>query len=231
MSDTNRTDAEEEKRTAGVRAAAFVEDGMAVGLGTGSTAVHVVKALGARVRAGLRIVGLPTSEATRKLAEAEGIPLKTVDDVERLDVAIDGADEIDRDLHLTKGGGGAHLREKVIAAMADRFVVVADSSKLVSKLGRFPTPVEVVPFALAFVRRAIEKLGGAPDLRMKDGAPFRTDNGLLVLDCRFGSIDDPPRLAAALDAIPGVAEHGLFCGMTSLAIVGRRFGVEIVPAR
>lgn len=222
---------EAEKRHAGERAALFVEDGMTVGLGTGSTAVHAVRALGARVRAGLRIRGVPTSEATRILAEAEGIPLAPLDDVERLDVAIDGADEIDSDLNLTKGGGGALLREKVVASLATTFVVIADAQKLVPRLGAFALPVEVVPFAVPTVARAIRRLGGEPTRRAKGGAPYVTDNGLAIFDCRFGRIEDPPALARALDAVVGVAEHGLFCGMTTYAVVGRRTGVEIVPRR
>jgi ribose 5-phosphate isomerase A len=229
VGDASEIDAE--KRRAGERAAEFVFDGMQIGLGTGSTAFHAVKALGARVRAGLKIRGVPTSEATRRLAEAEGVPLATLDEVVRLDVVIDGADEIDSDLNLTKGGGGALLREKVVASLAGLFVVIADAQKLVRRLGAFPLPVEVVPFAAPVVARAIERLGGKPALRLKDGAPFVTDNGLRILDCAFGTIEDPPALARELDRLPGVAEHGLFCGMASLAIVGRRYGVEIVPAR
>jgi ribose 5-phosphate isomerase A len=210
-----------QKDAAAARAVEFVADGMLVGLGTGSTAAWAVRRLGARVRGGLKIRGVPTSEATRRLAEAEGVPLATLDEVTHLDVAIDGADEADRDLVLVKGGGGALLREKVIARLARKFIVIADASKLVDKLGAFPLPVEVVPFARSAVAREIEEMRAKPSLRLgPEGQPFVTDNGNHVLDCRFGTIDDPDSLAMRLDAIPGVVDHGLFLGLTDLLIVG-----------
>lgn len=231
MTDAPLSDVEAEKFRAGARAAEFAEDGMLVGLGSGSTSKYAVRALGARVRAGLRIKGVPTSEETRRWAEAEGIPLVPLADVARLDLAIDGADEIDPALNLIKGGGGCHLREKVVASLAERFVVVADAKKLVPKLGAFSLPVEIAPFAESVVARAVERLGALPTLRRRGDAPYVTDNGLWILDCSFGRIEDPPALARALDALPGVAEHGLFCGMATLAVVGRRYGVELIPRR
>jgi ribose 5-phosphate isomerase A len=214
-----------QKDAAAARAVEMVADGMLVGLGTGSTAGHAVRRLGAKVRAGLRIRGVPTSEATRRLAEAEGIPLAPLDEVEALDVAIDGADEADRELTLIKGGGGALLREKVIARLARKFIVIADASKLVETLGAFPLPVEVVPFARSAVAREIAGFGSKPSLRIgADGKPFVTDNGNHVLDCRFGRIDDPDSVAMRLDAIPGVVDHGLFLGMTDMLILGEPGG-------
>lgn len=231
MNEPVLSDVEAEKRRAGYRAADFVDDGMLVGLGSGSTSKYAVEALGVRVRAGLKIRGVPTSETTRGWALAAGIPLAPLAEVESLDVAIDGADEVDPALELIKGGGGAHLREKIVASLARRFIVVVDSKKLVPKLGAFPLPVEVAPFAEPVVARLLERLGGKPALRMKAGEPYLTDNGFRILDCAFGRIDDPAALARTLDGLPGVAEHGLFCGMASLVVVGRRYGVELVPRR
>lgn len=229
MSDLSPADLE--KRAAAERAVEFVRDGMRIGLGTGSTASFAVKALGAKVRAGMRIQGVPTSEATRRLAESEGIPLLTFDDAQRLDLCIDGADEADRNLCLIKGGGGALLREKVVAFASARFLVVMDSKKLVERLGVFPLPVEVIPFAWRVVAREIESLGGAPALRKRDGVTMVTDNGNWILDCAFGAISDPPALARRLSGIPGIAEHGLFVGMATELIVGRGSGTEILTAR
>ena len=214
-----------EKDAAAAHAVGLVKSGMVVGLGTGSTAAFAVKRLGAMVRAGLAIRGVPTSEDTRRLATSEGITMVPLEDVTGLDLAIDGADEADQHLNLIKGGGGALLREKVVARMARTFVVIVDSTKLVQTLGAFPLPVEVIPFARGAVAREIQALGCVPTLRVRrDGAPFVTDNGNHILDCRFGRIDDPERIAARLDGIPGVAEHGLFLGMAELLIVGQRGG-------
>ena len=217
-----------EKRLAAVRAVDFIEDGMKVGLGTGSTSAFAVRALGDRVAHGLKVQCVPTSEATRKLAESLHIPLLTFDDVTQLDLCIDGADEADPQLNLTKGGGGALLREKVVAFVSKQFLVIVDSAKLVKSLYAFPLPVEIVPFAQKVVEREIRKLGGTPTLRQRDGKTYVTDNGLWILDCRFEPIADPPALARALSTIPGIAEHGLFCGMASKIIVGRQNGVEII---
>jgi ribose 5-phosphate isomerase A len=214
-----------QKDAAAAHAVELVTDGMLVGLGTGSTAAFAVKRLGAKVRAGLRIRGVPTSEATRRLASAEGIPLATLDEIDHLDLAIDGADEADHALRLIKGGGGALLREKVVARLARRFIVIADASKLVAELGAFPLPVEVVPFARSVVAREIEEFGGSPSLRITaKGEPFVTDNGNHILDCRFGRITDPDLVAARFDGIPGIADHGLFLGMAEMLVIGQADG-------
>ncbi len=204
--------------------AAEVGSGMRLGLGTGSTAVHVVRAIARRLEAGdlERIVGVPTSEATAALARSLGVPLATLDEEPELDVAIDGADEIDPQLDLVKGLGGALLREKIVASAARRVVIVADDSKLVDRLGsRSPVPVEVIPFATAVCRRALAALGCTPTLR-----DFRTDEGNVILDCAFaGGLGDPSGVAAAIGAIPGVVEHGLFLGMAAVAYVASDDGV------
>jgi ribose 5-phosphate isomerase A len=221
------------KRAAAERAAALVTDGMRVGLGTGSTAAHLVALLGERVRRGLTIVAVPTSEATRRQAEREGIPLTTLDDTPELDIAIDGADEIDGELRLIKGGGGALLREKIVAAASRRMIVIADGSKRVERLGRFPLPIEVVPFGLGATRRAVEaalaRSGCRGDARLRtasDGKPFLTDGGHLILDAALGGISDPEALASALAAIPGVVEHGLFLGLATGAILATEAGLQ-----
>ena len=220
------------KRAAAERAAALATDGMRLGLGTGSTAAHFVTLLGERVRGGLRIVGVPTSEATRGQAEREGIPLTTLDETPELDLTVDGADEIDDELHLIKGGGGALLREKIVAAASRRMIVIADGSKWVMRLGRFPLPIEVVPFGLRATERAVQaavrKAGCDGELRLRRGAkgePFVTDGGHYILDAHLGHIDDPRALAAALAAVPGVVEHGLFLGLATGAILATETGL------
>jgi ribose 5-phosphate isomerase A len=225
------------KRAAAERAAALVGDGMRVGLGTGSTAAHLVALLGERVRAGLTLMAVPTSEATRRQAHAEGIPLTTLDETPELDITIDGADEIDGALRLIKGGGGALLREKIVAAASRRMIVIADGSKRVERLGRFPLPVEVVPFGLGATRRAVEaafRRSGCPgDARVRtgpDGAPFVTDDGHFILDAGVGAIPDPEGLASSLAAIPGVVEHGLFLGLASGAILATEAGLHELGA-
>jgi ribose 5-phosphate isomerase A len=218
---------EEEKEAAGRAASKLVRDGDIVGLGTGSTAYFAVVALGERVKAGLKIIGIPTSVRTADLARSVGIPLTTLDENPEIDVTIDGADEVDPKLNLIKGGGGALTREKVIATASKKMVVVADSGKVVAVLGKFPLPVEVIAFARTVVERKIVSLGGSPKLRLKaDGSPFVTDNGNEILDCSFGKIVDPPALARELSGTPGVVEHGLFIGLAKLAIVGRGNSVE-----
>ena len=184
------------KKRAAEHAVSLIEKGMKVGLGTGSTAKFAVLALAQRVREGLKVHGVPTSEATRALAQQEGVPLLSFDDVERLDLCFDGADEADPRLNLTKGGGGALLREKVVAYTSERFFCIVDDGKLVDKLHAFPLPVEIVPFAVKVVERALGRLGATPTLRTRDGKTYVTDNGLWILDCRFPPIDDPPTLAA-----------------------------------
>jgi len=218
---------EAEKEAAGRAAAKLVNDGDIVGLGTGSTAYFAVIALGERVKAGLKIVGIPTSLQTADLARIIGIPLTTLDEHPEIDITIDGADEVDPHLNLIKGGGGALLREKVVASVTKKMVVVADSGKIVSVLGKFPLPVEVIPFARTVVEKRIAALGATPRLRMKsDGSSFLTDNGNQILDCSFGQIGDPPALARVLNGIPGVVEHGLFIRMAKLVLIGKRDSVE-----
>jgi len=218
---------EEEKEAAGRAAAKLVRDGDIVGLGTGSTAYFAVVALGERVKSGLKIAGIPTSSRTADLARAVGISLTTLDQHPGIDITIDGADEVDPQLHLIKGGGGALLREKVVASASRKMIVVADSGKIVAVLGKFPLPVEVIAFARAVVEKKIVALGGTPKLRTRpDGSPYLTDNGNPILDCSFGKIADPAALALTLSNIPGIVEHGLFIGLASIALVGRGDRVE-----
>lgn len=226
---------EELKRAAAAKALEYVEDGMQLGLGTGSTAKHFVELLGERVRGGLRVIGVPTSEVTRADAERCGVPLTTLDEIDHLDLTVDGADEIDPALNLIKGGGGALLREKIVAAASARMVVISDDSKWVDMLGQFPLPVEVIPFGLAATRRALGAafaqagVAGEISLRQgKDGHAFVTDGGHWIVDAHLGRIPDPPRLAALLSAIPGVVEHGLFIGLAKTAILAGSQGLRIV---
>jgi len=223
------------KRQAAARALEQVRDGMKLGLGTGSTAKHFVELLGERVRAGLNVIGVPTSEATRADAVRCGIPLTTLDDIDRLDLTVDGADEIDPALHLIKGGGGALLREKIVAAASDRMIVIADDTKWVEVLGRFPLPIEVIPFGLAATQRAIGKafaqsgVSGQMGLRKgKDGHVFVTDGGHWIVDAHLGRIPNPPSLAGLLNPIPGVVEHGLFIGLAGMAILAGSQGIRVV---
>jgi len=217
----------QEKEAVGRAAAKLVRDGDVVGLGTGSTAYFAVIALGERVKAGLKIIGIPTSVQTGDLARQLGIPLTTLDERPQIDITIDGADEVDPKLNLIKGGGGALLREKVVASASKKMVVVADSSKVVPALGKFPLPVEIISFARTVVENKIAALGASPKLRAKaDGSPFITDNGNQILDCSFGKIADPAALALALSNIPGIVEHGLFIGLATIALVGRGDRVE-----
>ena len=213
---------DQEKEIAARAAIELVQPGQIVGLGSGSTATYAIKFLGERVRAGLRVLGIPTSEDSKRLAEQLGIPLTTLEKHSEIDIDIDGADEIDPQLNLIKGGGGAFLREKVIASVSRRFIVVADSAKQVTRLGRFPLPVEVISFAQSLIKPRIEAMGARVELRHRaEGSVYITDEGHHILDCTFGEISDPPALSAALKAIPGVVEHGLFIGMAEMALVGR----------
>ena len=224
------------KRDAAAEAVKLIKPGMKLGLGTGSTAAQFVALLGERVKQGLAVVCVPTSEATRRQADALGIPLTTLEETPFLDMTVDGADEIDPELRLIKGGGGAHLREKIVAMASERLVIIADHSKRVETLGRFPLPVEIIEFGARSTKALIEALAldagcrGTITQRMKDGAPFRTDDGNLVLDCAFERIEDPEALAAALEMIPGVVEHGLFLGVCDLAILAGPDGVELLAA-
>ena len=220
------------KRLAGEAAAELVKSGMVVGLGTGSTVAWTILRLGARVREdGLRFLGVPTSFQAENLAIASGITLTTLNVHPVLDLAIDGADQVDANLFVIKGGGAAHTREKVVACSAGRFIIVADESKYVEKLTH-PVPVEVLPFAARLVEQRLRDLGGVPVLRlgkMKDG-PVITDNGNFVMDVDFGVIEDPERLAARLRGIPGVVEHGIFDNLDELYLA-REEGVEIIKRK
>jgi ribose 5-phosphate isomerase A len=228
-------DVEAQKRAAAARAIEFVHSGMRIGLGTGSTAWHFVELLGERVHAGLDIVAVPTSEATKAQAERLRIPLTTLDQMPQLDLTIDGADEIAPDLSLIKGGGGALLREKIVASSSLRMVVIADQSKWVDTLGRFPLPIEVVPFGIEATLRKIESatgaLGCAGPARLRsqsDGHAFVTDGGHWIVDLPFARIADPQSLAARLDGITGVVEHGLFVGLACAAVIAGAGGVRVV---
>ena len=220
------------KKAAALAAIAHIASGMKLGLGTGSTAKHFVDAVGAKVKEGWDLVCVPTSEATRKQAESLGIRLSTLDETPVLDVTVDGADELDAELRLIKGGGGALLREKIVASSSRRMIVIADDSKKVATLGKFPLPVEIVPFGLRATGGKIEQAfawsgnKGPINLRIRDGKPFITDNGNVIVDCALGRIENPEKLAAALSSIPGVVDHGLFIGMASLALIATSTGVE-----
>jgi ribose 5-phosphate isomerase A len=223
------------KRQAAALALEQVRSGMKLGLGTGSTAKHFVELLGDKVRAGLDVVGVPTSEATRADALRCGIRLTTLDEIDRLDLTVDGADEIDPALDVIKGGGGALLREKIVASASDRMIVIADDTKWVETLGRFPLPVEVIPFGLAATRRAIDRAfaqtgnSGQMVVRQgKDGHVFVTDGGHWIVDAHLGRIKDAPRLAGLLNPIPGVVEHGLFIGLASTAMLAGPQGIRVV---
>ena len=231
-------DIEAEKRAAAARAVEFVRPGMRLGLGTGSTAKYFVELLAERVRAGLDVIAVPTSEATRNAAERLGVPLTSLDETPELDLTVDGADEIASDLSLIKGGGGALLRDKIVATASARLIVIADESKWVSALGRFPLPVEVVPFGLAATRRVVELAAAAagcpgPALlrRARDGHAFVTDGGHWILDAALERIADPKSLAGRLDGIAGVVEHGLFVGLAHAAVIAGSNGVRVVERR
>lgn len=226
---------EELKRQAAGRALEFVQDGMKLGLGTGSTAKHFVELLGARVRDGLNVIGVPTSETTRADAIRCGIPLTTLDEIDRLDLTVDGTDEIDPSLNLIKGGGGALLREKIVAAASDRMIVIADDSKWVEALGRFPLPIEIIPFGLGATQRAIGKalaesgVSGRMVVRRGEGGHFFvTDSGHWIVDAHLGRISNAPQLAGSLASIPGVVEHGLFIGLASMAILAGSQGIRVI---
>jgi ribose 5-phosphate isomerase A len=231
-------DVESFKHAAAGRALDFVQAGTRLGLGTGSTAAHFIDLLSERVRAGLDIVAVPSSEATRERATRGGIALTTLDATPQLDLTVDGADEIAPDLTLIKGGGGALLREKIVAAASTRMIVIADESKWVSVLGQFPLPIEIAPFGAAAICRAVEAAtaeAGCPGplaLRKgQDGGPFVTDGGHWLLDAKLQRIPDPSKLAARLAQVPGVMEHGLFIGLAHTAILAGANGVRLVERR
>ncbi|WP_100010308.1 ribose-5-phosphate isomerase RpiA [Lentibacillus sediminis] len=216
------------KKAVGEKAASYVQNGMHVGLGTGSTAYWMVVSLGERVKQGLEITAVPTSQATAKLAMEYGIPLTDFSQVQQLDLTIDGADEIDDGLHLIKGGGGALLREKIVASAAERLIIIADDSKKRGVLGEFPLPVEVVPFGWELVAGSISALGCEPVLRTEGEERFITDNGNYILDCRFERIPDPAELHGQLKSLVGVVETGLFVGMADVVLLGGEDGVRLL---
>jgi ribose 5-phosphate isomerase A len=221
---------DQEKEAAARASLEFVKNGQVVGLGTGSTAAYFIRLLGAEVKNGLRIRGIPSSDRSREQAAGLGIPLITLDECQEIDVTVDGADEVDPQLRLIKGGGGALLREKIVASASRQLVIVADATKRVSVLGKFPLPVEVIKFAQAVVRKKIEALGAAVEMRMgTDGKPYLTDENNYILDCRFWQIPDADGLARRLSDMPGVVEHGLFIGMANVVLVAN--GSEVVELR
>ena len=229
------TDADNLKRQAAAQALEYVRSGMKLGLGTGSTAKHLVDLLALRVNEGLEVVGVPTSEATRAQAESLGVPLGTLDEHPVLDLCIDGADEVGPDLTLIKGGGGALLREKIVAAASQQMIVIADASKHVAVLGKFPLPIEVIDLGVAAIRRGIDKAArgaGCHGLltlrRTSDGHVFVTDQGHLILDAAYGAIPDPVSLAAHLAEVPGVVEHGLFINLANRVILAGADGVTVL---
>ncbi len=223
------------KINAATAALDYVKDGMVLGLGTGSTSAHFIRLLGERVRQGLRISGVPTSEATRSLAQKVGVPLADIEDVARIDLTIDGADEIDQQFRMIKGGGGALLREKIVASASANMVVIADESKAVDVLGAFPLPVEVTPFGVGIaatrIYEALHDTGcDGSEVSVREtgrGKPFVTDGGNVILDARAERIPNPKDLAEALKSITGVVEHGLFIGLARVVIIGKAKGVEV----
>ncbi len=223
--------AEIPKRRAAEASLKFVKSGMVLGLGTGSTARHVLEGIARMVAAGADLKGVPTSLATAEAAKLLGIPLTSLEEHPRIDVAIDGADEVDPKLNLIKGLGGALFREKIVASAAKKFVVVVDESKLVPRLGtKAPVPVEVHPFGWRTVSARLESLGAEVEMRRRDGESYRTDNGNHILDARFGPLKAPARLAADLDAIAGVVGHGLFLKLADIVVVGTAKGVRTLRA-
>ncbi len=220
---------DEQKQAAAAKAVTYIKDGMVVGLGTGSTAAKMVDLVGEKVAAGLKITGVPTSEATATQARNLGIPIVGLDKVSIIDLTIDGTDEVDSQGRLIKGGGGAHLREKIVASLSDKMIVIAEAKKKVDQLGAFKLPVEVVQFVAPALKPRLEALGCDPELRLaKDGTPFVTDEGNYIYDCDFGKIDDAESLALTLSTMPGVVEHGLFIGFADTVIIGTDNGIEVI---
>lgn len=216
------------KKAVGEHAAAYVKDGMIVGLGSGSTASYMITKLGRRVREGLDIRGVPTSIKTERLARESGIPLADFSSADRIDIAIDGADEVDNNLQLLKGGGGALLREKIVASAADQLIIIVDETKLVKRLGAFPLPVEVTPFGWEMTANNLKKLGGDPQLRHEGGDVCVTNNLNYILDCNFREIENPEKLHHTLKLLTGVVETGLFINMADQVITAKQDGIEIL---
>ncbi len=215
------------KKIAGEKAAEYVKDGMVVGLGTGSTVRYTIMKIGDMVREGLEIVGIPTSERTERLARQLGIKLGTLNDYPEIDITIDGADEVDPHFNLIKGGGGALLREKIVAYYSKYEVIVVDESKLKDYLGEFPLPVEIVPYAHKRTMRTLSNLGCKSVLRIKNGEIYITDNGNYIVDCHFGIIESPEKLERDIGSIPGVVESGLFINLADEIVIGTKKGVKI----
>jgi ribose 5-phosphate isomerase A len=221
---------DQEKEAAARASLKFIQDGQVVGLGTGSTAAFFIQLLGERVNNGLRIRAIPSSDRSEEQAAALGIPLSTLEECQEIDVTVDGADEVDPKLRLIKGGGGALLREKVVASATRQYVIIADATKQVPVLGKFPLPVEVIKFARPVVAKKIEALGAEVTLRRAtNGEPYLTDENNYILDCRFGQIQDADSLGMKLSAMPGVVEHGLFIGMASVVLIAH--GGDVVELR
>jgi len=217
------------KKLTGEKAAEYIKDGMIIGLGTGSTAYYAIKKVGEMARNGLKVKAVPTSKETADLAAEEGIDLVELADVKSLDLTIDGADEVDPDFNLIKGGGGALLREKIVASAADKLIIVVDESKLVEYLGVFPLPVEITPFSWQYTRRMIEKFSCSSVIRKNDKDFFVTDNGNYILDCNFEKIKDPVKLTVELNKLPGVVENGIFAEMAEIVVVGYNDGhIEVL---
>ncbi|MGF0538451.1 ribose-5-phosphate isomerase RpiA [Agrobacterium sp. ES01] len=229
-------DARQMKIKAAEAALAHVEDGMKLGIGTGSTAEEFVRLLAEKVSQGFNVEGVPTSERTARLCVELGVPLRSLDELPELDLTIDGADEVDHQLRLIKGGGGALLREKIVAAASNRVIVIADDSKLVETLGAFPLPIEINPFGQASTRIAIEKVAsrlglvGELVVRSSRDVEFTTDGGHLIVDASFGRIPDAEALSSSLNSIPGVVEHGLFINLASIAIIAGPSGARVLEA-
>jgi ribose 5-phosphate isomerase A len=216
------TPEEREKRLAAQASMRFVRDGQVLGLGSGSTADYAIRQIGELVRSGLKIIGIPASFRSRDLAAESGIPLATLDEYPKIDLTIDGADEVSPSLHLIKGGGGALLMEKIIASVSKQFVVIGDHTKQVSFLGRAPVPVEIIPQAQAPLARKLTTMGAFVQLRQYTfGNPYVTEEGHQILDCLFNEIPDPEELGHKLDSIPGVVEHGLFVGMANVVLIAK----------
>jgi ribose 5-phosphate isomerase A len=221
---------EQEKEAASRASLRFIKDGQIVGLGTGSTAAYFIEFLGQQVKKGLRIRGIASSDRSREQAASLGIPITTLDECPEIDVTIDGADEVDPQLRLIKGGGGALLREKIVASASKQLVIIADASKKVPVLGKFGLPIEVIKFAQAVVKRKVEALGARVSLRqVADSKPFLTDENNHILDCHFGEIHDPVGLARKLSDMPGIVEHGLFIGMAKVVLIAS--GNEVAELR
>ncbi|SKC81864.1 ribose-5-phosphate isomerase RpiA [Maledivibacter halophilus] len=213
-----------EKQLIAEKAVDFIKDGMIVGLGTGSTAYWAITKIGELVRNGMNIKGVPTSINTEKLAQNLNIPLVNISEIKKIDITIDGADEFDENKNVIKGGGGALLREKIIASITNYYIIIADSSKKVEVLGNFPLPIEVTPFAHEITIYQLKQLGCSTNLRLENDKPFITDNKNFIVDCKFNRINKPEELANKLNSIPGVVEHGLFSNMADILVTVNNCG-------